>query len=351
MKVIAEIRYEKLNQIGIGKGMNSRVFQVNEPQLGGLMVAKEVEKKNFRHPISDYYAEAKTMFTTSHTNVVPIQYACETADLICLVMPYFKNGSLSDRIETGPITVKESLRVGLGVLAGLSKIHVAGYAHFDIKPSNVLFSDTHEPMVADFGQATRLSALGTTRFPPVYPHGIPPEFYSTGIGTAHSDIYHVGLLLYRAVNGDPFFERQIPTDDKVRKQRTLAGKYPDRNAFMPHIPKRVRTLIRKAMQVDPLSRYQTATEFARELGKVGVGTDWSTAIGPDGSTTWRAVRPGQPDLVVELQRDSVSNTWNVCVYTDRLGSRRLKEPGKYRRNNLNRAAADVHLGGIFQDLG
>ncbi len=162
------------------------------------------------------------------------------------------------------------------MLAGLAAIHVSGAVHFDVKPSNILFSDTGKAMVADFGQARSIGPTGVVKLPPMYPITLPPEFFLTGIGTVHSDIYHAGVTLYRAVNGEPMFEAQKNKLTDM-KHSTVNGKFPNRDKFMPHVPMRLRTIIRKAMSVDPKDRYQSATEFARSLGAVDLEHDWSSA--------------------------------------------------------------------------
>ena len=58
------------------------------------------------------------MFAVAHDNVVAVQYACQTATTISLVMPYFRKGSLTDRIHDRPLQLSEIHRVTQGVLAG-----------------------------------------------------------------------------------------------------------------------------------------------------------------------------------------------------------------------------------------
>lgn len=174
MRVDASISYKKICQIGIGQGLNSTVYLIDDPQLGGRLAAKEIEKTRFRDPAA-YFAEAQTMFSVVHENVLAVQYACQTSDTISLVMPYLKNGSLADRTQKGPLQLGEILRIMQGVLAGLAHIHLRSYIHFDVKPSNVIFSDRGVPMVADFGQSREISASGVIRVPPLYTRTMPQK--------------------------------------------------------------------------------------------------------------------------------------------------------------------------------
>lgn len=348
MQVDANISYTIIRQIGIGQGMNSTVYLVDDPQLGGYLAAKEIEKNRFPNPTA-YFAEAQTMFSVTHENVLAVQYACQRADTICLVMPYFQKGSLADRTKIGPLQLSEVLRVTQGVLAGLAHIHVRGYIHFDIKPSNVIFSDKDLPMVADFGQSREISATGVVKVPALYQRTMPPETIVTGVATQAADIYHVGLLMYRALNGEAFFQSQLPSNPVEIRQKICKGKLPDRQLFMPHVPLRLRTLVRKALRVNPSDRYQTATEMADEIGRFNLELDWSTEPLAVGGLRWRATRPGQCDLIVELEARGTA--WSVESFTESNGEpRRAKERKLIWRKGLSRDAAFAHLKGVFERL-
>jgi serine/threonine protein kinase len=348
MQVCASISYTKLNRIGVGQGMNSEVYLADDSQLGGQVAAKEICKARFANPAA-YFDEAQTMFAVAHDNVVAVQYACQTATIISLVMPYYLKGSLADRIQNCPLQLSEIQRVAQGVLAGLAHIHLAGYIHFDVKPSNVLFSNTNKPMVADFGQSRSISTTGVVTVPPLYVDAQPPETISTGLATQVADIYHVGLLMYRALNGDIFFKSQVPADPALLRARISAGKFPDRARFMPHVPLRIRTLVRKALRVTPADRFQTATEMADAFSRVDLTLDWSAEPLLLGGFRWRALRPGQCDLIVELINRG--GTWAVETFTEKKGEpRRAKEKSDNWRSGLSLNDAYAHLKDVFERL-
>jgi len=331
--------------------MNSEVFLAFDPQLGGEIAVKEIEKSRLGNDPSKYFAEAQIMFESSHShpNVVPIQCGCATADKICLVMPFFSRGSLADRIRALPLPVREALRVAHGVLSGVARIHRSNFLHFDIKPSNVLFSDTDVPMLADFGQSRRFDVNGIVQVPKMYRFAIPPETWAHQVGLVESDIYQCGLLLYRVVNGEQPFDSQ---KNKIRSNQELAGKvqagkFPDRDEFLPHVPKRLRTLIRKALRIDPAERFHSALEFSDELAKVKVALDWQLSGNPQGSVFWRACRDGAPDLLVGCIRSG--SEWSARVWTDRSGTRRAKRD--FSCDGLSFTQVQQHLKMVFAELG
>lgn len=223
MRVDGTISYTRIQQIGIGQGMNSTVWLADDPQLGGEVAAKEIPKTRFANPIN-YFDETQTMFEVAHDNVVAVQYACQTPELISLIMPYYHNRSLADRIQDRPLQLSELQRVAQGVLAGIAHIHLKGYVHFDVKPSNVLFSNTNRPMVADFGQSRAISSTGVVNTPPLYMDAQPPEAIGTGIATkvrvAYWGIILVVVWTVLVCVGNGFAQQALPPPAGQRFMRS-----------------------------------------------------------------------------------------------------------------------------------
>ena len=142
------------------------------------------------------------------------------------------------------------------------------------------------------------------------------------------------------MNGDPFYKSQIPSDRTLLAAKIVKGKFPDRSAFMPHVPKRVRTIIRTALKVNPAERYQTAREMADALARVPVSNDWEIKVAPSGATEWRVVRPGQPDLSVRLA--PAGTGWSVALHTDRPTGTRAKDRKDWK-DGLTHSDAHDHL--------
>ena len=118
---------------------------------------------------------------------------------------------------------------------------------------------------------------------------------------------------------------------------------------MPHVPSRLRTLIRKALRVNPDDRFQTATEMADDLSRVDVALDWSVEPLLLGGFRWRAMRPGQCDLVVELK--SAAGAWEVETFTENKGEpRRSKGKKENWRSGLSLDDAYAHLEDVFDRL-
>jgi len=182
----------------------------------------------------------------------------------------------------------------------------------------------------------------------MYERAFPPETLQTTLATVQSDVYQAGLLLYRAVNGNPYYEDQVPAPHELRA-KIIGGKFPNRGLFMPHVPKRLRTVIRRALKLHPTDRYHSATEMSDALAKVEVALDWAVTTSVSGTLTWRATRGDRPDLVVELSSSGVGQ-WNVSASTVGCAGVRAKCRGQYCRNGLTREGAEAHLKQVFAEL-
>lgn len=278
----AELNFEPLEEVG-QEGKNSKVFRSHDKQLDAVIVTKHIEITKFVNP-DDFFNEAKKLYDSSHPNVVPIKYACKDTDHIFLAMPFYKNGSLKKLIDSRTLTVREILRYSIQFLTGLNHIHVNNLIHFDIKPDNILISDSDEALVADFGLTKNMNNFGMSGIDQVYNFQAPPDAYQQ---TQHSnvyDIYMAGVTIYRMCNGNNVFYNQVrkyPTTDDL-KQAITSGAFPDRRDYLPHIPKKLRTVVNKAMRVDQTTRHQTVLELINELSVIDSLLDWNFDTGQSG---------------------------------------------------------------------
>jgi len=347
--VRATITYQRLRELGVGQGMNSVVHLAYDPILRRNIAVKEIQKSKFGNHFDSYCHEARVMFAAADPNIVDLEFVCETNDSIVLALPYYANGSLHDRISTNPLPLRDLLKLAQVLVAALSRIHIARFLHLDVKPANVLFDDLDRPRLSDFGQSRFLSANGTVTYPDVYKSCMPPETVTSHVATVESDIYQLGALLYWAANGNPVYEAQKGLSPANLMQRIERGKFPDRDFFLPHIPKRIRTILRKAMRVNPAERYRSAVDFGAVFGRVPLALDWATQALSNGNYVWRATRSGRPDLEVSLCQ-ATSGTWKTEVWTVRTQERRKKNLRQDWRNGLTYTEALKHLTEVFDRL-
>ena len=137
------------------------------------------------------------------------------------VMEYLENGSLEDRLRSGPLPVEEAVRAARSVLRALVHAHGCGILHCDLKPANVLLDGNREVRLCDFGQS-RLSteqcpALGTLYYM------APEQADLNAVPDAKWDVYALGALLYHMLTGEPPY-RTPETEEQLTRCRSLSAR-------------------------------------------------------------------------------------------------------------------------------
>lgn len=292
MDVKATIDFTSLSDLG-SNGCNSQVFLGYDPQLNANLVFKRIEKRTF--PQSDkFFQEAHLLYAGRHPHVMEVKYACQDCEYIWIAMPHCAQGSLQGLISQRFLTPREVILYSIGFLTGLNHIHSKGLLHLDIKPSNILISDTNTAILADFGCSQVMDEHFLAEPLKTYPlHQVPERLGANPASKLgiEADIYQAGLTVYRLANGDDLFFEPIGgrastdelKDQKVRNklnEKIRKGKYPQRDAYLPHVPEKLRRTIVKATAVNPDDRYSCAADFINDLSAVKNCLDWQYEKSP-----------------------------------------------------------------------
>jgi len=283
----AQIKFEIDSEIG-QHGRNSQTFLALDHQLNAKIAIKKIDKSKLDSP-DEFFAESQALYASAHPNVVQIHYSCFDKDYIYVAMPYYKNKSVKDLIEERYLTVREIIIIGSQTLTGLHNIHSKNLIHFDIKPDNILLSDRREALISDFGLAKQMNFSGIAAQDRIYGKMLPPEATRGEDFEKTFDIYQFGLTLYRMCNGNEDFNAQFskygPPDNfdlATFKFDLRNGNFPNRSKFLPHIPKKLRDVIKKCLSISPKDRYQTAIEASNALAEIeGNHLDWQISVKPD----------------------------------------------------------------------
>jgi serine/threonine protein kinase/tetratricopeptide (TPR) repeat protein len=207
--------YEIIARLGSG-GMGT-VYRARDARLGRDVaikvlpeeVAKDAERRE------RFWKEARAAAQVAHANACGLYDVLEEQERLMLVMELVEGESLSQRIAQGPILVRDTAQIVLGILSALEAFHAKGIIHRDIKPDNVLLSQ-NGAKILDFGIAkyiqrepsddvTTLTGgtmsgefLGTPRY------ASPEQFCGEPID-ARSDVFAVGAITFEMLTGQPAF--------------------------------------------------------------------------------------------------------------------------------------------------
>ncbi|MET8553001.1 serine/threonine-protein kinase [Micromonospora zamorensis] len=207
-------RYRLLSPLGQG-GMG-RVWKARDEVLHRDVAIKELvpppgltdeERREMRERS---LREARAIARLNHVNVVRIFDVLRTDGDPWIVMEYVASKSLQDTLaEDGPVSVAQTIEIGLGVLGALNAAHKAGVMHRDVKPGNVLLGDDGRVVLTDFGLATIPGDPNVTRTGMVLgsPAYISPERAREGTAGPEADLWSLGATLYAAVEGKSPYAR------------------------------------------------------------------------------------------------------------------------------------------------
>lgn len=310
--------YESLRTIYEG-GCEVRLYR-NEI-TGQLQVGKRIDILGLERAIA--VREAKLLTTIDHPNIVPVTEVADVSGydkpmkVIELIMPYYPRGSVCDALVRGErFSVGEARRRAVEMLLGLSELHESyGILHRDGKSPNVLIDEHGAARVGDLGVAVPMEQDGTAEAYPAAQLYSPPETFTLGRVSRASDVYQMGLVLLELVNG-PF-----PYDDNpigevaARLEKGRRGPRPRDLAFGPHIPRRMRSVITKAIAVNPSERFERAALMADALRKVPL-VDWLLVIDDMDRKVWDGASASRADrrFRVEARSRARKGGWALSGY-------------------------------------
>ncbi|MFE2328997.1 serine/threonine-protein kinase [Streptomyces sp. NPDC059385] len=186
------------------------VWRASDELLGRAVAVKELHVDAGTRAMGAL-REARVVAQIRHPHVVVVHDVVEHEGVAHIVMELVEGGSLADRLATaGPLTPRETARLGISLLGALGAAHERGVLHRDVKPANVLVeAGTGRAVLTDFGiarlaGATTISEAGAFVGSPEYT--APERMKGAEAGPA-ADLWSLGVLLCAAVTGESPFHR------------------------------------------------------------------------------------------------------------------------------------------------
>ncbi len=260
-------KYEIVKELG--RGATSTVYLALDP-FNQQQVALKVFNLNVLHDNNRAKAYRKLLLTEaslagklSHPHIVKIYDAVMDGDLNYMVMEYVEGETLEKYGEVDHL-------MDLGHIAeiiykcckALEYAQYQGVTHRDIKPANILLQGENDIKISDFGaavidsqQSTQVSGVGS----PAY---MSPEQIREQHLTHQTDIYSLGVTMYRLLTGKLPFEA-ANSYSMIYQIMNIDPQPP--STFRPEIPPVLDAIVLRAMCKDVAHRYQTWDEFARDL--------------------------------------------------------------------------------------
>ena len=251
----------------LAQGGMGEVWKGYDIQLGREVAIKALRSDvtNAEAKLRRLRAEAHNSANLAHPNIAALFEYYEHDGIGFLIMEYVPSKSLADLFHSkGAMDPIELLPILIQTARGLFVAHSHGVIHRDVKPANIMVSDTGEVKITDFGvsystgqgQITQDGmVVGTAQY-------LSPEQARGETVDMRSDLYSAGCVLYEMLTGRPPFTGDSAV--AIAYQHVSEVATPP-SAVVPGLPKMWDSICAKAMAKDRQNRYATASEFKTDI--------------------------------------------------------------------------------------
>ncbi|GEJ59499.1 serine/threonine-protein kinase [Anaeromyxobacter diazotrophicus] len=256
-------RFELVREVG--RGGFGVVYEAKDRDLGRRVAFKALRpgRPLDAEQVEALRHEAESAARLNHPNLVTIHDFGSCPSGPYLIMELLRGEALSQRLDDGPLSPGEAVRIAREVGQALVHAHAAGVVHRDLKPGNVFVCESGAVKVLDFGLAHLLGAAGAKGGTPGY---MAPEQIRGEREDERSDLFGLGVLLYRMLTG------RLPFEVKNGRSAVLdEGPSPEPRG--EGIPARLARLTGRLLAKDPGHRPRSAQEAVDDLGAIARALD------------------------------------------------------------------------------
>jgi eukaryotic-like serine/threonine-protein kinase len=283
----------------IGRGAYGVVYRAWDPQLDREVALKLISESAQRDQAMIVVDEGRLLAKVRHRGVVTVFGAARADGFAGLWMELIQGATFEEIIQQqGRFSAREAALFGAEVCEALAAVHSAGLLHRDVKAQNVMRDRSGRVVLMDFGTG-RLrelpdeAAVADLAGTPLY---MAPELFAGGSAATQTDVYSVGVLLFRLVTGGfPLPARSLAEvrlgheQNRVRRLRDERSDLP--SAFV--------SIVERALARDPAHRYASAGELELALtGFLATSAELSAASS-SGSGGHLLGRPAQTVVPVQ----------------------------------------------------
>ncbi|HEX7173512.1 MAG TPA: protein kinase [Candidatus Limnocylindria bacterium] len=249
----------------VARGGMARVYRARDERL-----ERDVAIKVLAPPYGDdaafterFLGEARAAASLSHPSLVHVYDSGSDGPAHYIVMELLdRHRTLREILsERGSLSVREVVRIGRELLAGLRVVHERGLVHCDVKGANVMLGAGPAKLI-DFGIARpphdglkEETSIGTLQ-------AMSPEQLHGEALTPASDLFSLGTVLYEAITGRVPYPGSTPEEVSAAQ---VAGNVAPPSSLVPGLPDRLDAVLLQSLRRDPASRFHSAAAMARAL--------------------------------------------------------------------------------------
>src|SRR4051812_10984117 len=287
-------RYRLLAPLGAG-GMGE-VWRAHDAHLDRDVAIKLLAQGALSDPATRerFRREAHVLARLAHPGVATIFDFDAQDGIDYIVMELVLGGSLEGRLEGGSMAVDEVIRVGAAIADALHDAHERGFLHRDLKPGNVVLTQSGQPKILDFGLALLLGGDRTTgkltqtgTIVGSLPYMAPEQLLGE-TDSVHTDIYALGVMLFEMTAGRrPFVKERA----EALMFEIFGNAAPSLSSIRPEVPAALDRLVADCLAKEPAQRPASAAAVADALRNVGSGSPSARAAAVPESIRAIAVLP------------------------------------------------------------
>jgi serine/threonine protein kinase len=262
-------RYEVVSVLG--QGAMGTVYKAVDPLIERSVAIKTINLKLSKEERVEFearfYREAKSAGRLNHAGIVTIYDVGETDEIAYIAMEFLEGESLREMLDSGVVLPIEMIgKIAVRVAGALNFAHENQVVHRDIKPANIMIMPGHDIKIMDFGIAQiptgSRTQLGTVLGSPKY---MAPEQVTGQPTDRRTDVFALGVVLYEMLTGVAPFSG----DNLSAIMYKILNEAPvPPSTINSRVPPVFDRIVSQALAKRPEDRYQTALEFARDIGKL-----------------------------------------------------------------------------------
>jgi serine/threonine protein kinase/Tfp pilus assembly protein PilF len=273
----------------IGAGGMGVVYRARDLQLERPVALKVVGQKDQldQQAQSRLMREARTASVLNHPNICTIYGAGTEEGVTYIAMELVEGRSLDAIVSAAALPQETVCRYAVQIADALAHAHESGVIHRDLKCANVIITPKGQAKVLDFGLARREAIHAAELVETATQTGVlmgtfaymAPEILQGNIADARSDLWALGVILYRALSGKlPFhaLQRDSPA------------------VLPPSVPPALSAIVHRLLANEPVARYQSAAEVRDALHAI----QSAAPQGPRRRWLWPAVAAAVVALIV-----------------------------------------------------
>ena len=253
----------------LGKGGMGEVYRAEDTKLKRIVALKRLAPHLRADPLyrRRFQEEAQRVSRFSDPHIASVYDVLEDRGEIFLVMEYVEGRTLRERLRHA-ITLDEFLDIAIQCAQALIAAHERGIVHCDIKPENVMLTNSGQVKILDFGigkhlprsdQSSTIERSSSLAGTPAY---MAPEVLLEKCPDGRADIFSLGIVFYEVLTGHhPFLaDTFVGTIDRIRHETPAPMRI-----FNSKVPEQLEAVVGKAVAKDPAQRYPNARDLLQDL--------------------------------------------------------------------------------------